>query len=834
MLCEHAGMFGARVLDLSESITGAYAGRLLAAMGAEVVVGERSGGSPLRTSPPMISTAHGPRSATWEYLGAMKQSLVLPEAEEAVIGLAGSFDVVLLATDGGGRPLRALADRLRHSHPRLSVVAVTPFGLTGPYADWRAGPLELWAVGGHMGLTGLADRHPLPGGGPWESYLVGATAALAAQAALLQPGGVLADVGAMQALVGAHQWTITAYTHVGYVKKRAGNRLGEMHHPICIYPCSDGWVCIAAASSHQWEGLCIAMDQVELLADDELANAAARFDRADELDQIIQAWTSSLTVAEAVTACQANFCPAGPVNDFLDVLASEQLAFRDYWASAAHLGPAVVMPGVPFRLDSTPPWSPAPELGAHIPVEHVPVEHPTVLDSPSADSASPPDATEAGSFEPLSLKPLAFKPLAGVRVIELTISWAGPLAARYLAELGADVIKVEHPTSRGVAVSPPDPDAEPDPWTRGQLLPVSIRNGVFPDGDPGADWWNRMGHFNKMNRSKRSLCLDIKAPGGREVFERLVATADIVINNYSPRGVRSLGIDHETLRAIRPDLVTVAMSGFGATGPGAEAVSWGPILDAASGLAATTGYADSGPFKQGVAYPDPIGGTHGAAAVLAAWWERQRTGEPVHVDLSQLETLLFVAGDQIVETSANAAVPPRRGARSAVHAPAGVYRCHGDDTWVALTIYDDADWSRLAAVVPGLGRAAWGDRSERRADHDAIDALIEAWTSARTNLDAMESLQSAGIAAAIVSSSADLVEDPHLNARGFFVDLTHQSYGPRRFPGSAIMVDGEPLEIRPLSALGADNDEVLDSLRFGADERQGLRASGAIAARPPS
>ncbi|MDA3041141.1 MAG: CoA transferase [Actinomycetota bacterium] len=425
-------------------------------------------------------------------------------------------------------------------------------------------------------------------------------------------------------------------------------------------------------------------------------------------------------------------------------------------------------------------------------------------------------------------------PLKGIKVVDMTINMAGPTCSLYLADLGADVIKIEHPTSRGVAVSPPDPDAELDPWTKGELPPVSIRNGVFPDGDPGEDWWNRMGYFNKMNRSKRSLCLDIKAPGGRDVLERLVASADIVINNYSPRGVRSLGIDHETLRAIKPDVVTVAMSGFGATGPGAEAVSWGPILDAASGLAATTGYADSGPFKQGVAYPDPVGGTHGAAAVLAAWWEHQRTGEPVHVDLSQLETLLFVAGDQLVEASVKGAAPPRRGARSADYAPAGVYRCAGTDTWLALTVYDEADWARLVGVVPGLADERWGMAAQRHHDHDDIDALIEAWTSRHDPRQAMSQLQGAGLSAAIVSTSSDLVDDPQLNDRGFFVDLTHSSYGPRRFPGSAILIDGVPLLVRPLSSLGADNDLVLESLGFGAAERDGLRASGTIAARPPT
>jgi crotonobetainyl-CoA:carnitine CoA-transferase CaiB-like acyl-CoA transferase len=343
-----------------------------------------------------------------------------------------------------------------------------------------------------------------------------------------------------------------------------------------------------------------------------------------------------------------------------------------------------------------------------------------------------------------------------------------------------------------------------------------------------------MSLWNKMNRSKRSLCLDIKAPGGREVFERLVAGADIVLNNYSPRGVRSLGIDHETLRTIKPDLVTVAMSGFGATGPGADAVSWGPILDAASGLAATTGYPDSGPYKQGIAYPDPVGGTHGAAAVLAAWWEHRRTGEAVHIDLSQLETLLAIAGDQVLETSVCGGPPPRRGARSATYAPAGVYRCAGDDRWLALTVYGDDDWARLASIVPGLDPPDWTDVAERRADHDEIDRRIGAWTGGLGPHEAMARLQAAGLAAALASTNADLVEDPHLAARGFLVTVDHPATGPYPYPGSPFLVDGEPLPIGPASALGHDNGAILAELGFDADRRAELLAAGTIATAPPS
>ncbi len=792
-------MEGTRVLDLSQSITGAYAGRLLAGAGAAVTVGEPATGSALRQMPPFVDTPEGPRSAQWEYLSGLSERRVVDGSDLA--HLVDGFDAVLLSTDGSAEPLARQARDLRNAHPDLVVTAVTPFGLTGPYSTWRAGPLELWAVGGFLALNGEADREPIPGGGPWCSYLAGATAAVATQGALLQAraagGGSLIDVGAMEALATAHQWSLTMYTHTGVVKRRAGNRFAEMHHPINLYECSDGWVCIAAASFHQWEGLCITMDRVELLADDGLLTAAGRYDRADELDVHIGAWTRAHTTGEVVEACQASFCPAGPVRDLTDVLVDEQLVARDYWMPVPSLGAGVVMPGLPYRLLAEPSPAPAP--------------------------ATPPKRADG------------FAPLAGVRVVELTTSWAGPLTGRILADLGADVVKVEHPTSRGGSVTAPDPDSESEsePWVWGELPPPSVRNGVYPDADPGDEWWNRMSAWNKLNRAKRSLCLDIKAPGGRGVFEKLVASADIVLNNYSPRGVRSLGIDHEILRAIKPGLVTVAMSGFGAAGPASEAVSFGPILDGASGLAATTGYADSGPYKQGVAFPDPVAGTHGASAVLSAWWEHCRTGSAVHVDLSQLETLLAIAGDQIIEASATGRSPQRRGARSSTFAPAGVYPCAGDDRWLALTVYDEDDWVRLVGLVAGLDRPDWGDAAARHDSHDEIDQVIGRWTAGRPPHDAMAQLQGAGVAAAIVATNQDLVEDPQLASRGFMVTVDQHACGPRLYPGSPFLVDGEPLVVRPISPLGGDNDAVLAELGFDAEARARLAATQTIAVSPP-
>ncbi|MDG2111893.1 MAG: CoA transferase, partial [Actinomycetota bacterium] len=340
-----------RVLDLSDSIMGAYAAHLLAGVGSHVTVAEPPGGSTLRQAPPLLDLPEGSKSASWAYLSSGKHLHTIDPGNE--IEAAVGYDAVVLATDGPSSAVGQLAERLRTAHPGLVVATMTPYGLTGPQSSWRAGPLEHWALGGHLMLNGELHREPIPGGGPWVSHLVGAVAAVAIQGALLRAQstgqGSLIDVGALEALASSHQWTISMFTHTGAVKHRAGNRHGEMHHPLNLYQCLDGHVCIAAASFHQWEGLCIAMDRVELLADDGLAYAAHRYDRRDELDEAVTAWTSQHTVAQVVEACQTHFCPAGRVGDFTDMLRDPQLAHRSYLQPVPDLGPTAVMSGLPFR-----------------------------------------------------------------------------------------------------------------------------------------------------------------------------------------------------------------------------------------------------------------------------------------------------------------------------------------------------------------------------------------------------------------------------------------------------------------------------------------------------
>jgi crotonobetainyl-CoA:carnitine CoA-transferase CaiB-like acyl-CoA transferase len=805
-------MQGVVVVELAGSVAGAWCGRLLAHLGAEVILVEPPRGSSLRARPPLLA---GDKSPWHHWLNAGKASVVAADDAEVEALVAKADCVICTAT--GTEPegsIQAWAEQLRKQRPTQVFAAVSAYGLTGPWSSMASSELTEWAAGGHLFLTGDRDREPVQGGGPWPEYFTATNAVLGIQAALLDVGrtgvGQLVDVGAMEAMAAAHQWTVTAYTHTGYVKHRDGNRLAEAYHPVCVYECSDGWVQIAAASVDQWEALCILTDCVELLADDGLITQAGRYDRADDIDAAIGPWFAEQTAADAVEVLQGARVPASVVNDLHDVLSDEQLQDRRYWSHVPELGSDARVPGPPFMIGERQPAKPvsAPELGAQN-------EHAASL--------------LAGG--PCSLPEID---LTGVRVLEFSIAWAGPLAGRCLADLGADVIKVEHPTARGLAVVP---GGVASGWEWGQLPPASVRNGTWPSTDPGERWFNRIGMFNKLQRNKRSLCLDVKAPGGEEVLRRLVEQSDVVLNNYSPRGVKSLGIDHETLSAINPSIITVSMSGYGATGPMASHYSLGPILETHAGLASLTGYPDGGPLRVGVAFPDPIGGLHGAVATLAALWRRAETGLGQFVDLSQLETLLPLIGDHLLTTSATGDLAQRQGNRSLAYAPQGVYRCGGDDAWLAVTVRSDQEWERLAELVasPELQSDRYRTDSGRREHHDLIDAEISSWTRVRGKFEAMAALQSRGIAAMAVLTSGDLVDGPQLQARDFIATIESLDAGPQRLPGNPIHFSSREVPLGPSPILGQHNSEIVgELLGYDTVQLERLVEDGALAKSPPA
>jgi crotonobetainyl-CoA:carnitine CoA-transferase CaiB-like acyl-CoA transferase len=803
------------VLELAGSIAAAYCGRLLASTGADVVLVEPPHGAPTRRLGPWITTPSGERaSATHEYLDAGKRSVVLDDGGSFDAALAWA-DVVVSSCDGEPAAALALHDLIAAADPSTVHVVLSGFGLTGPYARWRHSPLVDWASGGYAYITGEPDREPLQGGGPWAAYLHGVTAAIGAAAAAMHAArtceGQLVDIGAMEAVAAGHQWTLTMYTHTGAVKRRWGRRFGESFHPMGLYEAGDGgWFSVGAASRDQWDNFCITTDAVHLMADESLYAAAERFERADEIDATIAPWLAAHTATECVEALQQNRVPASIALDFTEVLASEQVAARDCLDARPDLGPTVAGPGRPFRIGAPAPLRPPSAVGADT------------------------DAFVAELADDQDVRDLPHVDLAATRLLEFGIAWAGPLAARTLGDLGVDVVKVEHPLSRGFGAGSGEADLAT--WRWGELAPPAIRAEIFPRAESGERRWNRMGVWNKMNRSKRSLCLDAKPADGAAVLDALIADADLFVHNMTPRGARSLGVAPDRLEELNPRIASVAMTGYGETGPMASHSSYGPMLEAYAGFAEATGYNGEPPLRVGIAFPDAVGGLHGAYALLAALWERELTGSAVHIDLSQLETLMSFAGEAFLVASAEGVAPARHGNRSADFAPQGVYRCDGDDAWVAVTVQGDAEWAALLRLLrdPRLAGLEDADLGGRQAVHDDIDAALARWTRSRSPLVAAKELQAHGVAAAPCFTNRDLVLDEHLAARDFIVSWDHPDVGVQQYPGFPIHFSWTPATIGPAPALGADNRDVLQELGCTDEQIAALEAAGIITDTPPA
>ncbi len=401
-------------------------------------------------------------------------------------------------------------------------------------------------------------------------------------------------------------------------------------------------------------------------------------------------------------------------------------------------------------------------------------------------------------------------PLEGVRVADLTMMWAGPYATRLLAEMGAEVIKIESPSA----------------WDNLRTL--------IPQPDK-TEPWNSSFYFNDYNRDKKSLTLDLAQEPGRQVFLRLVPHCDVVIENYRADVLDNLGLGYDTLRAARPDVILVSMAGFGKTGVERDSVGFGPIIEQMAGLASLTGYGDDGiPYKTGISYGDPVAGVAAAGAVALALIQRRRTGQGSFIDLAQRETMATLIGEHFVAASLRRASPVHHGNRSDRFAPQGVYPCAGEEQWLAISVRDNAEWQALAALIAADELSSLGLR-QRIAAHDLIDERITAWTSHRAPQDAMEVLQANGIPAGRVLDTDAIHHDPHLTARGYWVELPHPAMDhPWRQPSTSWhLVEANPHLRRHAPLFGEHNHEILAGLLGLSDgEIADLEASDVIATAP--
>lgn len=399
-------------------------------------------------------------------------------------------------------------------------------------------------------------------------------------------------------------------------------------------------------------------------------------------------------------------------------------------------------------------------------------------------------------------------PLEGIRVIDHGIVYTGPSATTILADMGAEVIRIE-----SIQVLAP--------FTRGfRVHPTTVEGLAFgyAENDPGDKPWDRWFQLHALQRNKYGITLDLTRPKGVDIYRRLVERADVVLENFAGGVMDRLGIGYADLKRVKPDIIMLSASGYGATGPYKSYSAVGASLGSMAGLSSLRGYPEDDITVRSPAqvWSDNVAATTAAFAVLIALHYRNRKGKGQFIDLSQAETFLPHMGDAIMEYTMNGHVPEAIGNRDTAMAPHGCYRCRGEDRWVVIAVSSDRQW---AAFCHAIGNPAW--TNEKRFDdglsrwqhQDDLDRGIEEWTMERDPYDIMHLLQDAGVPAAPVARQSDLFNDPHLEERGFFKEVKHRETGTRRYPGMSFQFSKTPVGFRmPPNCLGEHNDYVYGEL----------------------
>ncbi len=783
---------GLRVVETGGGLAVSYAGKLFADAGADVVKLEPPRGEALRRrSASGARPADDAPGALFRFLNAGKRSSVGALGQLPADEFLAAADVVLVAAPTGAD--RVAVQELHRRFPEAVTVAVTPYGLTGPYTEDACAVNEfvLQAQCGSTAGRGLPADTPMQAGGNIGEWIAGSYAAAAAAA--MNRGreatgrGALVDLSVLEAMV----------VTMGGLSAVAADVLGDaaptsgrgVELP-SIATTADGLVGFCTITAQQFQDFLVMIERPDLLADAELATAAGRLRRREEFVSAVDAWTGARTTDEILELAAALRIPAAPVGTPATVTGIDHFAARGVFTD----NPAGFrQPRVPYAIGA---FRGVPLSDAPASVDTTVAWHPRSAPRPPREPAGDPQL-----------------PLSGLRILDLTAFWAGPFATMLLGALGADVVKLE-----------------------GVRRPDGMRfAGAKPPSHEG--WWETGSTFLSANAAKRGLTLDLGHAQARQLALRLVAECDVVMENFSPRVLPNLGLAPDTLRAANPHAVLVRMPAFGLDGPWRDRVGFAQTMEQASGMAWMTGGADGLPLIPRGAC-DPIAGLHAVFATLAALELRDRTGEGTLVESTMVEAVLNVAAEAVVEYTAYGAILMRDGNRAPDAAPQGVYRCHGSDAWIALSITEDGHWPVLCEVI---GRSDLGSdtrlrhRSGRRAAHDRIDAAITAWTAQRDPVKAVEELRTAGLAAAVVSGGAALFDHPQLSHRGFFERVGHPVVGQHRIPGLPFQLAGRPRAwiTRPAPTMGEHNHEILAGLLgLSDDELDALRDEGVIGTRP--
>lgn len=792
-----APLHGYTVVDLSDGIAGAYATKMLADGGATVINVEAPEGDSLRSwSASGAEVDVGLGGALFSFLGCSKRSVIsdpaAPSDIEFVHRLLASADAVVWSPEGGlgSHPSFAPAE-IHRRHPHLVVTVITPFGLAGPWRDRAATEftLQAWS-GGAVGLgRGSQDRAPVHIGGQVGDWLAGAYAAaltLAARARAQRDGrGELIDLSKLEVqILGLTYYPVTYFQVLDrpWRSERRPTVPG-------VAQAADGLVALGCGTAQQWFDLCAMTGHDEWIDENSPLSIT---EQANLHAPALYEWVRNHKVDDVRDLASAFRIPNSPVGNGENVPTLDHFQHRQVFTRNPRDG--FIQPLPPYRLSGVPlpAPAPAPRLGEH--TQHY-------RQSPPPQRDAPPVAAASESL-----------PLGGLRVLDMTTFWAGPSCTHLLAMLGAEVIHLEstrHPDGTRLIAGIPATEEQ---------------------------WWEKSPIFAALNTNKKSLTLDFQTEAGRDVLHRLIATCDVVVENFTPRVIDNLGLDFGFVQSLRSDIIMLRMPGFGLDGPWRDNPAFAYVIEDASGLAWLTGFPDRNPYEP-YSIGDPNAGVHALTGLLLALEHRRRTGEGVLVEAPMIDAALNIAAEQVIEYSAYSALLQRDGNRGPAAAPQNLYRTAGidefgrEDCWVAVAVATDAQWTSLCTA---LGEPSWAADpalstvAGRRAHHDFIDDQLATWCAAHSADDVVETLWGAGVPVAKVMQPHRQTELAQLGDRGFFEQVEHPVNGRAAYSTLPARMSPGPVHTSPAPLLGQHNHELLRELGLHDAEIAALAADGVI------
>jgi len=799
---------GVRVLDLTDGL-GELGPRYLADLGADVIRVEPPGGGRSRSLEPCAD------GVSLRYLthNAGKRAVEADLADAAgrrqFLRLAGTADIVFEPGPAGWLAAAGLTPReLRARFPALVVVSVSDFGWSGPYRDWSGSEQVYLAMSGVLSRSGLPGLPPLIPPGQLASESTALQAAWAAVAAYFQRlrtgAGDHADVSAFEAtaLILDPGFGIGG-SATGGVPAGGGPRgRPDARHLYPMFRCRDGWVRICVLSPRQWAGMFRWLGDPPELSDPALASIAARHGAAAALLPFYERHFAGLLREEAVARGQEHGVPTAAVLTLAEAAGSEQFAARRAFAELPLAPGGSRRARVPNGLAEVDGRraalrGPAPAAG-----QHTAEVLAALPDAASPDAAAPDAAGRPAGPAPGRPGQL---PLDGIRVLDLGVIVVGAELGRLLADLGAEVIKVE--------------------------------NRAFPDGSRQSLSGEAIsGGFAAGHRNKTSIGINLRDPRGKNLFRVLAAVSDIVLSNFRPGTLESLGLGYAELSAVNPEIIMADSSAFGPTGPWSRRMGYGPLVRASSGLTDLWRYPGvEGSYSDAsTIYPDHAGARVSAVAVVAKLIERRRTGRGGTVSVAQAETILTELSAEIALESLQPGSIAATGNAVPGDAPRGVFPCAGDDEWVVITVRDDADFAALARATgePGLaGGPGRATAAGRAAGREEIDATVTAWTRRRTPRQAAAALQAAGVPAGPMLRIPEQLDDPHLLARRFLTATRHPLIDGS-LPGersSAVFERMPDPQLRPAPLAGQQTREIAARLlHLTAAQIQALLDDGVL------